>query len=256
MVREPGSLSGEANVSAEVNGSPGLGSVRVALASLSLLVVAVPFALLLVLVEGRWAPLLRIDVATDDALHAFAVDHDTFVNLMRLLSWSGSTTVWFVVYGAIAATLLVRGRLRLATFVVVTIAGSSLLNSFAKSAVDRARPALADPVARADGWSFPSGHAQAAIVGYTVLVLLLVWVSPWPAIARWRWLIGVAAAVMILAIGFSRIALGVHYLSDVLGGYLLGAAWMLALVSAFGVLSRGRRARRVRGRRGWGVGRR
>ena len=232
MVVERGSWS------AEAHGSPGVSAPGAVVASLSLLLVAVPFASLMFLVEHRWAPLLRIDVAARDALHGFALDHDGFVSLMRTLSWLGSTRVWFVVYAVVALVLLRARHVSLAVFVVVTVAGSSLLNSTVKAIVGRTRPVLADPLAQAGGWSFPSGHAQAALVGYVVLVLLLLlFMSP-----AWHWrrrLACAVAVVMTLAIGFSRIALGVHYLSDVLAGYLLGAAWVLAMIAAFAAVSRG-----------------
>jgi membrane-associated phospholipid phosphatase len=98
-----------------------------------------------------------------------------------------------------------------------------------KTIVDRARPHLVDPVAVAAGKSFPSGHAQAATVGFGILLLVLL-----PAVPRtrriWVWL---AAAAGVAAIGFARIALGVHYLSDVLGAVLIGSAWLLAMTAAF-----------------------
>jgi membrane-associated phospholipid phosphatase len=226
---------------------PRLAPGALLLGSVALLLGVVPFGLLLFLVEDRWVPLLRLDVLTRDALHGFALDHSGFTGLMRLLSWSGSTAAWFAVFGVVALVLLLRGHLRLALFAVVTVGGSSLLNSTVKAAVGRTRPVFADPLAQAGGWSFPSGHAQAAVVGYAVLVLLLFLLVPSPAASRWRVLVHVvvyvvapvAAAVMVLGIGFSRIALGVHYLSDVLAGYVLGTAWVVAMIAAFGVVGPG-----------------
>ena len=84
-------------------------------------------------------------------------------------------------------------------------------------------------MAIAGGKSFPSGHAQAAIVGYGILLLVFL-----PVIARRArpWVTAVAASLVLL-IGFSRIALGVHYFSDVIGGYLIGGAWLFAMTAAF-----------------------
>jgi undecaprenyl-diphosphatase len=59
----------------------------------------------------------------------------------------------------------------------------------------------------------------------------------------WRRTAMVGAAVAVLAIGFSRLALGVHYVSDVVGGYALGAAWVAVMAAAFNVLSVDRRVR-------------
>jgi undecaprenyl-diphosphatase len=129
---------------------------------------------------------------------------------------------------------------RLALFVVITGAGSSLLNTVVKSSVHRLRPVLTDPVAREPGLSFPSGHAQAALVGYGVLLLVFLPILH----GVWRTVAVATAVFMVLAIGFSRIALGVHYLSDVIGGFILGAAWVAAMAAAFNAMrvDRGRRA--------------
>ena len=129
---------------------------------------------------------------------------------------------------------------RPALFVVITGAGSSLLNTVVKSSVHRLRPVLTDPVAREPGLSFPSGHAQAAMVGYGVLLLVFLPILH----GVWRTVAVATAVFMVLAIGFSRIALGVHYLSDVIGGFILGAAWVAAMAAAFNAMrvDRGRRA--------------
>jgi undecaprenyl-diphosphatase len=206
--------------------------IRAVLAGVALAVLAVPFALTLFLVEDGWAPLLRADIAARDGLHRYAVGHAGFVEAMQLISDSGSGLAWQVVLTGVAIWLLWRRLPRLALFVVITGVGSSLLNVSVKSAVHRLRPALADPVAHAHGLSFPSGHAQSAIVGYAVLLLVFLPVLH----GVWRRAAITSAAVMVLAIGFSRIALGVHYLSDVVGGFLLGAAWVAAMVAAFNAL--------------------
>jgi membrane-associated phospholipid phosphatase len=133
------------------------------------------------------------------------------------------------VYTAVVAWLLWRRLPRLALFVVVTTQGSSLLNGLVKLAVDRARPVLPDPVAHASGLSFPSGHAQSAMVSYSVLLLVFLPVLR----GAWRGVAVSVAVAMVAAIGFSRLALGVHYVSDVLAGYVLGAAWVAAMTASF-----------------------
>jgi membrane-associated phospholipid phosphatase len=205
---------------------------RSVLAAIALVLVAVPFALVLLMVEDRWPPLLRADTGARDVLHGFAVTHAGFVGAMQLVSDSGSALAWQVVLAAVVVWLLWRRLPRLALFVVITAAGSSLLNTVVKTAVHRLRPILTNPVAHEGGLSFPSGHAQAAIVGYSVLLLVFLPVMH----GAWR-RAGVAIAVfMVLAIGFSRVALGVHYLSDVIGGFVLGGAWVAAMTAAFNAM--------------------
>jgi membrane-associated phospholipid phosphatase len=191
--------------------------------------VAVLFGLLLFLVEDRWSPLLALDTSARDDLHALAVRHHGLVSALETLSTLGSAVVYVPLFAAVAAWLAWRRLPRLACFVVVTTAGSSLLNALVKQAVDRARPVLPDPVAHASGLSFPSGHAQSAFVAAAVLLLVFM-----PLLRGWARPAAVALAlVWVLAIGFARVTLGVHYVSDVLAGYLLGAVWVATMIVVF-----------------------
>jgi undecaprenyl-diphosphatase len=208
---------------------------RVVLAAVALVLVAVPFALLLELIEDRWPPLVRADRGGRDGLHAYAESHPGFVTAMKLISDLGSAPVWTVVFAGVVSWLFWRRLPRLALFVLITAAGSSLLNSTVKTAVHRVRPVLAHPVAQEHGLSFPSGHAQAAIVGYSLLLIVFVPILH----GAWRRCAVVLAVVATLAIGFSRVALGVHYVSDVVGGFVLGAAWVALMAAAFNVLGSG-----------------
>jgi undecaprenyl-diphosphatase len=190
---------------------------------------AVLFVVVLLLVASSSTALLDVDRGTATDLHRYAIEHRAFTSAMRALSNFGSTPVWLLVTVLVAGWLLWRRLRRLAAFVVVTVLGSSALNNLVKVAVDRSRPHLSDPVAVAAGKSFPSGHAQAAIVGYGVLVAVFL-----PIISRrWRPVVLAVAGLMVALIGFSRIALGVHYLSDVIGAYLIGTVWLLGMASAF-----------------------
>jgi undecaprenyl-diphosphatase len=202
---------------------------RALLAGLALALVAVPFGLLIFLVQDKWPPLLDVDADARDSLHGFAVDHTGFVTALRLLSTIGSAFFYVPLFALVAGLLLRQGRRRLAVFVVVTMVGSTILNALVKLAVHRARPVLPDPVAHANGLSFPSGHAQSAIVA--VSILLLVGLPALPR--RWRPLAVAAGVAWVVAIGFARVALGVHFVSDVLAGYVLGLAWVVAMTSLF-----------------------
>lgn len=206
-------------------------SVRTRFAAAALILVAVPFALLLALVQARWVPLHDADLDAAFDLHGYAVTHSAFVTAMRTLSIIGSYRVWTPVLTALAVWLFWRRQPRLALFVAVTAIGSSLINNLVKRLVDRARPILPQPVSVAHGFGFPSGHAQSAVVGYGILLVIFL-----PMVHGTARVVAVCGAVlMIAAIGFSRIALGVHYLSDVLAGYVLGAAWLAAMIAAFDV---------------------
>jgi undecaprenyl-diphosphatase len=202
--------------------------VRAVFAFAAITIAAVPFGLLAIAVRDRDGVVPRLDHRVADGLHRFAVRHDGFTEAMRVISDIGGV-MWWVVLTPLAFWLLACRRMRLAVFVAVTAFGGSLLNRAVKALVDRSRPVLAEPVQTAGGLSFPSGHTQAAVVGCGVLLAVA-----FPHLERGgRWRAGAVAGVLVVAIGFSRIALGVHFLSDVLGAIAIGGAWVLAMTVAF-----------------------
>ena len=203
--------------------------VRAVLAFIAVGLVGVPFAILTVLVTSKSNALARIDDATTNALHRYAISHHTFTDVMKFISTVAGPVGWWIVLAPLCAWLLIARRFRLAAFVAVTAIGSSLLNLLIKTVVDRARPHLVDPVSAAAGTSFPSGHTQSATVGFTILIVILLPVVPRSAgVVLW-----IAGAVGVGLVGFSRIALGVHYLSDVVGALVIGSAWAIAMTAAF-----------------------
>jgi len=113
-----------------------------------------------------------------------------------------------------AAALLVARRVPDAVAVVVARLVELGIETAVKALVNRSRPVFSHPVATAGGGSFPSGHTAGSAALYGILVLLLV--------RRLR--VTIAATVFVLAVGASRVVLGVHYLSDVVGGLALGLA--------------------------------
>jgi undecaprenyl-diphosphatase len=201
---------------------------RALLLGVALVLVGIPFGLLLhqVVEEG---PLTGLDERTARWLHDRFHDQDLVVTPMRIASWVGRGTVLTVVVGAAVLWLLHRRQRRLALFLVVASVGGGLISSGVKLAVGRERPVWEDPLATAFGKSFPSGHALSSIVCFGALLVVFL-----PFVARrWRRAAVAATAVLIVAIGVSRLVLGVHYLSDVLGGYALGAAWLAGMVALF-----------------------
>ena len=149
---------------------------------------------------------------------------------------------------AAAVLLLVWGRWRLGVLVVSVSIVTSLLTTLAKGLVDRPRPPLDARLVSVSGPAFPSGHASNAVGCYLTLAAVL-WVS---SPRGWRRVtVGGAAILLALGVGGSRVYLGVHWPSDVLGGWLLGAAVLLVALAAF---ARTRRAQ-WRGTRVEGEGR-
>ena len=192
-------------------------------------VAAFVFALLLVLVRLRWAPLESADHRAAAALNRLVAGHPELVSVIKAVTWLGSTGVLWTLIGLAAVVLVIRGRWRLALYLLVTGAGALTLDPVLKALVGRLRPVVAHPVAYGTGDSFPSGHALGSIVCYGALFLVFL-----PAARGW-WRRGFTALIVTLvaAIGISRLLLGVHYLSDVLGAWALGITWLGITALAF-----------------------
>lgn len=191
------------------------------------------FVLLLVGYLTRFRPLLAADRSILDALAPYAVPGSPWVHAQEAVSAVFGPATFRVAAAVVGVIALLRGRMRAALFLVIGIGASGLLITVIKIVVDRPRPDEA--VVAAFGSSFPSGHALSAIVGVTSFVLLL-----WPVVARpWRRVIVPIGALLVIAVGFSRLALAVHHLSDVVAGYGLGLAWVAL---AYAVTRPGREA--------------
>ncbi|MBB5867502.1 undecaprenyl-diphosphatase [Allocatelliglobosispora scoriae] len=187
------------------------------------------FAVLLLLVRARWQPLEDIDHGVAAALNRTVAAHAWMQQVLRFITSFGSTLVLSCVVAVVAAALVIRGRTRLAVYLLVTGVGAIIMGPALKLFVGRLRPIVVQTVELAPGNSFPSGHALASSVCYGALLLVFLPVlrerARRPAIA--------IGAALVMLIGFSRIALGVHFLSDVLGAWLLGTAWLIITAAAF-----------------------
>lgn len=185
--------------------------------------------LLALLVRAKWSPLIDLDTSVSDALHRQALRHGWLVDVSEGVSLVLDPWVLRPLVTVLGVVLLVRGRRRLGGWVLFALWGGALLGMVLKEIVDRARPDLLDPVATAPGRSFPSGHALGATIALGLLVLVL------GSLLRpvWRRLAWAAAILGVLLVSASRVVLGVHYLSDVTAGILLGAGWLAITAAAF-----------------------
>ncbi len=139
----------------------------------------------------------------------------------RALSLLGDPRVLIPATLAIAAWLGWRGHRHSAlTLVAVTLAGRGL-NSLIKLGVARVRPDIEPHLMVELSNSFPSGHAAGSMIFFLTLALLLAHRRPWRGRAA-------AAAILVaILVGLSRVMLGVHWPSDVVGGWAFGALWVL-----------------------------
>jgi membrane-associated phospholipid phosphatase len=145
----------------------------------------------------------------------------------------------------VAAVVLVRAkRFREAVFIAVVLGGSILLNWGMKLFFHRARPVLPWAVAPPD-YSFPSGHAMNSMA-LALAISLVVWRLAGPRWGAVSFAGGVLAAGVI---GLSRVYLGVHYPTDVLGGFATAALWVAIVVAVFRVSTTPRSSAPARGKR-------
>lgn len=207
---------------------------RLALGGLAAVLVAIPFTLLLVLVLSEWEPLEQLDKDTADDLNSVARGDSALVHLLKVGSVALDPWTFRLAVLAVAVWLWRRGAKRLAGWAVVTMAIGGVLGVVLKVLVDRARPAFPEPVATASGYSFPSGHALNSMLG--VLVLVLVFLPVLRTVGRA--LAYGLGALLVLLTGFDRIALGVHYVSDVLAGWGVALAVVAGTASAFEIWRR------------------
>lgn len=181
---------------------------------------------LAVLVRDAWAPLKDLD---DDTTAAVVLPHGAWRDVVLGLTQLGAPLVLEV--AAVVIAFLVRRRL--AVYVIVTVFGAELVSTLVKDAVSRVRPCV-DLASCPATSSFPSGHATGAAAFYVALAVVL----------RRRW--GLRAGWLLavpLVVAATRVLLGVHYLSDVTAGLVVGgcwaAAWTVLLRSLRGVPDEG-----------------
>lgn len=194
-------------------------SVRVAALISGAAAVAV-YALVLLGYRQHWILSDTVDGFASDVSHDIGIDYPAWVWF-----WDGVSTIFappvFRVLAMVAAVVAVaRRRLRTALFLLVTVEATGVLTQVAKDSVGRYRPTTA--LVEATSSSFPSGHALGAMVGVGALLAVAL-----PVLRRHARLAAVCAGVLVVAgVGMSRVALSVHYPSDVLAGWALGWAYL------------------------------
>ena len=145
---------------------------------------------------------------------------------MRDITGLGGVTVLTLVSALAIAFLLTRGRVKQALYTALATGGGAIMGKLLKSLFARERPEVVPHLVEVTSLSFPSGHSMNSAIVYLTLAVMI---SRSFDERRARIFTIGTAALLVLAIGFSRLYLGVHYPTDVLGGWTVGASWALAM---------------------------
>jgi membrane-associated phospholipid phosphatase len=191
-------------------------------------------------VRTDFGPQLRLDGIVSDAL--YAGDHRAvpLSDLLAVLTAPGLSWFRFIVFLPVLVLLL---RLRAwwtAAWLVTAVVLIGPLTGLLKIYFGRVRPDFAEGGARLESLSYPSGHSSGIATLVTVALIMA-----WPLLAgRARHWALAAGVLLVLLVGLTRMWLGVHFLSDVVGGWALGVGWSLLTALLFGALAEGRAALR------------
>ncbi|MFJ6194790.1 phosphatase PAP2 family protein [Micromonospora sp. NPDC092111] len=193
------------------------------------LAAALGFGLLTLAVVLGFHPLARADAWVSAAAYRAAIDYPAWRTVMYAVTRTANASTLTPIVAAAALLLVWRGRWRQACFVVAAMAATTGVRLVILTGVDRPRPV--DQLAPSAGWSFPSGHTTASASAALVAVLVC-----WQLLApgRGRAVLAGLAGAWAVAVGVSRVALVVHWPSDVVGAWLL----TVVVVPTVGVLLR------------------
>jgi membrane-associated phospholipid phosphatase len=209
-------------------------------AVISAAICLVVLALLGAGVRSDLDPQQDLDAAVSEALYVGDDRAGALDGLLAVLTAPGLSWVRWLVFLPVAVVLLRRGLLWTAAWLVTAVVLVAPLTSLLKEYFGRVRPDFAEGGARYETLSFPSGHSSGIATLVTVGLILA-----WPLLAararRWALAGGI---LLVLLVGLTRMLLGVHYLSDVVGGWAFGVAWSLLTALVFGAVADGRAALR------------
>lgn len=145
-----------------------------------------------------------------------------FDEATRDITALGSFACLGLLLAAVTGYLLLRGKRATAWLLLVSVGGGTAVSTLLKYAFARPRPDVVTPAARVFTASFPSGHATMSAIAFLTIAALLARAEAKPRLKVYILALGVILTVLV---GLSRIYLGVHYPTDVLAGWCLGAAW-------------------------------
>jgi membrane-associated phospholipid phosphatase len=191
-------------------------------------------------VRTDFGPQLQLDATVSEDLYVGDSRAAGLNRFLQVLTAPGLSWVRFLVFLPVVVSLVRRRLWWTAGWVVTAVVLVTPLTSLLKEYFGRIRPPFDDGGARYESLSFPSGHSS-GIATLVAVALVLAWPVLTGRARHWALAVG---AVLVLLVGLTRMWLGVHYLSDVVGGWSLGLAWTLGTALLFGAFPGGRAALR------------
>ena len=193
------------------------------------------FALLAWQVRMDDSPVWQVDKKVAEAAREHAANHQAILSFARFATDVGSIPAMAALAIVCPLLLCICGRPKLAAIWLLAAALGGAIDLGIKQFIDRPRPAERDEVVTERNASFPSGHSMGSMVGYgmlayTGLVLLR------RRLAKFGLILLVAA--LVLMVGWTRVYLRAHWLSDVLGGWLIGWCWLALCIKGGGAVGR------------------
>ena len=185
-----------------------------------------------------WRPTVVSAVGLDGSVLQWFVEHREpwLTTAVRIVTDVGSSAFLIPLVLAVGAWYWRRhGTRRPLTLLALAYCGSFLVSQSIKALAARARPPDGLAVEHFGGYAFPSGHATEAAAVYGMLAFVLASRTPRLRRKASAW---ACAVVIVAVVGITRLYLGAHWLTDVLGGWLFGSLWFLAVVAASHAVSR------------------
>lgn len=163
----------------------------------------------------------------DTKVYSFIADNlmsDGITSVLKVITELGG-----VAFTVLAGVLIFMFCKKIRWFVTFDLVGVTLINQVIKHIVRRPRPNVLRLVEE-DGYSFPSGHSMVSMAFYGIIIYL---VYKNVTNKYLKWTLIALLSLLILSIGFSRIYVGVHYFTDVVGGFLLGLAYLIIYINIY-----------------------
>ncbi|MEO1430024.1 MAG: phosphatase PAP2 family protein [Cyanobacteria bacterium J06632_19] len=165
-------------------------------------------------------------------LQSIYEQHTPLLNqIMTGITFLGNGSTLIYLSCLVGIILLVSRKFASAFTLIIVTSGGIGLNLWLKNIFERVRPALWERIVDATNYSFPSGHAMVSLVVYGFIGYLLIANFP-----SWSSIFLFLTTLLVLAIGFSRLYLGVHYPTDIIAGYAAGLAWLISCILSLEIL--------------------